>query len=72
MAMLEAPGIMGFSVCLIGVTGFAGSTPEIHGHPIYWLNLLSPIVAITFLGVTFPTQEKLSRLLSDEQKSLYR
>ena len=67
LAMLEGPGLLGTVVCFLGVTG-----SEIHDHPIYWLNLLSPIAAITFMGVTFPTQEKLSRLFLDEEKSLYR
>ncbi|MFP6632700.1 MAG: hypothetical protein VCD16_08690 [Planctomycetota bacterium] len=67
LAMLEAPGLLGTVVCFIGVSG-----SEIHDHPIYWLNLLSPIAAVTFMAVTFPTQEKLSRLLSDEEPSLYR
>ena len=67
LAMLEGPGLLGTVVCFLGVTG-----SEIHDHPIYWLNLLSPIAAITFMGVTFPTQEKLSRLFLDEERSLYR
>ena len=67
LAMLEGPGLLGTVVCFFGVTG-----SEIHDHPIYWLNLLSPIAAITFMGVTFPTQEKLSRLFLDEERSLYR
>ncbi|MCH2583448.1 MAG: hypothetical protein MK138_01650 [Planctomycetes bacterium] len=67
LAMLEGPGLLGTVVCFFGVTG-----SEIHDHPIYWLNLLSPIAAITFMGVTFPTQEKLSRLFLDEEQSLYR
>ena len=67
LAMLEGPGLLGTVVCFLGVTG-----SEIHDHPIYWLNLLSPIAAITFMGVTFPTQEKLSRLFLDEEQSLYR
>ena len=67
LAMLEGPGLLGTVVCFFGVTG-----SEIHDHPIYWLNLLSPIATITFMGVTFPTQEKLSRLFLDEEKSLYR
>ena len=67
LAMLEGPGLLGTVVCFLGVTG-----SEIHDHPIYWLNLLSPIATITFMGVTFPTQEKLSRLFLDEEKSLYR
>lgn len=67
LAMLEGPGLLGTVVCFLGVTG-----SEIHDHPIYWLNLLSPIAAVTFMGVTFPTQEKLSRLFLDEERSLYR
>ena len=67
LAMLEGPGLLGTVVCFFGVTG-----SKIHDHPIYWLNLLSPIAAITFMGVTFPTQEKLSRLFLDEEQSLYR
>ncbi len=67
LAMLEGPGLLGTVVCFLGVTG-----SEIHDHPIYWLNLLSPIAAITFMGVTFTTQEKLSRLFLDEERSLYR
>jgi len=67
LAMLEGPGLLGTVVCFLGVTG-----SEIHDHPIYWLNLLSPIAAITFMGVTFPTQEKLSRLFLDDERSLYR
>ena len=67
LAMLEGPGLLGTVVCFLGVTG-----SEIHDHPIYWLNLLSPIGAITFMGVTFPTQEKLSRLFLDDERSLYR
>jgi len=39
--MLEAPGLLGTVVCFVSVTN-----SEIHEHPIYWLNLLSPIVAI--------------------------
>ena len=41
LAMLEAPGLLGTVVCFVSVTN-----SEIHEHPIYWLNLLSPIVAI--------------------------
>ena len=67
LATLEGPGLFGTVVCFLGATG-----SEIHDHPIYWLNLLSPIAAITFMGVTFPTQEKLSRLFLDEERSLYR
>ena len=67
LAMLEGPGLLGTVVCFFGVTG-----SEIHDHPIYWLNLLSPIAAITLLVVTFPTQEKFARLFSVEKKSLYR
>lgn len=67
LAMLEGPGLLGTVVCFLGVTG-----SEIHDHPVYWLNLLSPIAAITFMGVTFPTQEKLSKLFLDEERSLYR
>ena len=67
LAMIEGPGLFGTVACFMGVSG-----SEIHDHPIYWLNLLSPIAAITFMAVTFPTQEKLSRLLSDEEPSLYR
>lgn len=67
LSMLGAPGALGTVVCFLGATG-----SEIHDHPIYWLNLLSPIAAITLLGVTFPTQEKFARLFSVEKKSLYR
>ena len=67
LAMIEGPGLFGTVACFMGVSG-----SEIHDHPIYWLNLLSPIAAVTFMGMTFPTQEKLSRLLSDKGQSLYR
>lgn len=67
LALLEGPGLFGGVICLTGI-----GVGEIHHHPIYWLNLLAPVVAMAWMGVVLPTKEKLPRLFSDEGQTLYR
>jgi hypothetical protein len=57
-AIFDVPAFFGVVVCLVGMMqGVA------FNHPIYLLNALPAVAQLVFLGVTFPTHEKIGRLV---------
>ena len=62
LACIEGSGLFGCVICLLGVTDHT-----IDDHPLLWLNLLSPAVALGFMAVTFPTRKSLQKILAGIQ-----
>lgn len=59
--MIYGVGGFGFGTCLIAtISGF------VNEHPLLWLNLLSPAIAVIFLLATFPSDSRLQQLIDDK------
>ncbi len=57
LALFEGVAMFGLVICLLGVMNGV-----LQKHPIYWLNLLSTVVLLLFVGLTFPRKEYLEMI----------
>lgn len=67
LALMEAPAFVGLAVCLIG-----GITGLLQGRPVYWLNLVSAAVFLTYALMTFPTRTRIDYLVSSRAADIGR
>ena len=54
LAVLEAAAFMGVAVCLIGIMNGVFAV-----QPLFWINLISPVLLLAYSSFTFPSRERL-------------
>ncbi len=64
LALLEGPALFGLVIC------FLMNRALLNEQPVYGLNLLSAVLFILFVAVTFPTRDRLESLLQDQRSEL--
>jgi len=57
LAMMEMPGLFGLVVCFL-----AALNGVIQVNAWYWLNAITALIFVGFVGITFPNKEKLEQI----------
>ena len=60
LALWEWPALFGLVVLLL-----AAYRGALASHPLYWINVLSALIFIALAVMTFPTRDRISRILAE-------